>query len=176
MGQVSSSRNNKPFNPTHTINAFIPYNYYHFLFVIALLNQFSHFLRPCSIGSFGQSGSFKVRGPLVVAPDDLCPATPLQQAAKAASQRSSAVLNAGQRNVVANAMQALISKLSQRSHTRKDGEQGDREGADMWKSSVVAVRRGGCMFEDKALLAQRRGAVAAVVRNNEVRYSILVKH
>lgn len=65
------------------------------------------------------------------------------------------------------------AKFEQEQHDREDtGDErkGDQD-QDTLRGSIVLARRGDCLFEEKANLAQRLGAAALVVRNTEVRAS-----
>ena len=48
-----------------------------------------------------------------------------------------------------------------------------REGHTL-RGSIFLARRGDCLFEEKAILAQRLGAAALVVRNTEVQNTYIV--
>ena len=60
--------------------------------------------------------------------------------------------------------------------TAKAGQEHDQEetgrakdvGGQTLRGSIFLARRGDCLFEEKAILAQRLGAAALVVRNTEV--------
>ena len=39
----------------------------------------------------------------------------------------------------------------------------------LYEGKIVLVKRGGCLFEDKARMAEAAGALSVIVANNEVR-------
>jgi hypothetical protein len=56
---------------------------------------------------------------------------------------------------------------SEHEHDREETSD-ETKGGDVLRGSIVLARRGDCLFEEKANLAQRLGAAALVIRNTEV--------
>lgn len=65
---------------------------------------------------------------------------------------------------------------SEQEHDREETGDEAKGGEDVLRGSIVLARRGDCLFEEKATLAQRLGAAALVIRNTEVPALLIPLH
>ena len=63
-----------------------------------------------------------------------------------------------------------LTGVGSKNNVRQDVDDTEQQSIDI-QGAIVLVKRGGCMFEDKAGFAQQSGAVAMIVENNEVQYN-----
>jgi len=124
--------------------------------------------RSCSLANFGSTTSSRVQGPLSMPLYDheyLC----------RAPQGSEAFTTAGglEGDVDGAPREVADQQPGKRwwwqwktSHAPTAGK-GEGQGQQTVEGAVLLSRRGGCMFEEKALVAQQLGAAALVVRNTE---------